>query len=158
MSSCRLKYRPLNSSIVRGSTHHASSTEIHSWKYDRNGRLTLSLGRWDRTRSFSSQGSTLACRGRPSGKTAGIAERYSKEIERYGEETREIQDKANEKEAETALVEKQALRFDLGEGFLELGLVLASLYFLSRKKLFPVLGCISGAGGLVLAATGLFLH
>ena len=94
----------------------------------------------------------------PSGKTAGIAERYSKEIERYGEETREIQDKANEKEAETALVEKQALRFDLGEGFLELGLVLASLYFLSRKKLFPVLGCISAAGGLVLAATGLFLH
>ena len=30
------------------------------------------------------------------------------------------------------------MRYDLGEGMLEIGVVLASLYFIARKKLFPV--------------------
>ena len=94
----------------------------------------------------------------PSGKSTVLIERYKGEIERYAEEAKEIQKEAQAKEKECALAEHQALRFDLGEGFLELGLVLCSLYFISRKRLFPVLGVLSAASGLGVAITGFLLH
>jgi hypothetical protein len=37
---------------------------------------------------------------------------------------------------------------------LEIGLVLSSLYFISRKGMFPILGVIAGISGLVIAVTG----
>ena len=91
-------------------------------------------------------------------KTKSLTERYSEEIKRYGEESKEIQAEAQKKEEECALVERQALRFDLGEGFLELGLVLSSLYFLSKKKLFPFLGIAAAVAGVLIAAIGLLLR
>ena len=57
--------------------------------------------------------------------------------------------------AETS--ENRALRFDFGEGLLEIALVLTSLYFISRKKMFPVIGVIAGIGGGVLALVGVFV-
>jgi len=83
--------------------------------------------------------------------------KYEKEIKRYEKETEEIQEKAKEADNESKMSEKRALRFDLGEGFLELGLVLSSLYFLSKKKLFPAIGIGSALLGLVLGATGYML-
>ena len=53
-----------------------------------------------------------------------------------------------------AHVEAQALRFDFGEGLLEIGLVLTSLYFIARSKLFPVVGVISALIGIGIAASG----
>ncbi len=50
-----------------------------------------------------------------------------------------------------------ALRFDLGEGFLELGLVLTSLYFLGRQRLFPVGGGLAALFGLGIALSALVL-
>lgn len=91
-------------------------------------------------------------------KTAAMLERYKSEGERYAEEAKEIQKEAQTKEKECALVERKALRYDLGEGFLELGLVLCSLYFISKKRLFPVIGIISAVSGLVVAALGFLLH
>ena len=41
---------------------------------------------------------------------------------------------------------------------LEIGLVLTSLYFISRSKLFPVLGVISTVAGIATAVSGLFLY
>jgi hypothetical protein len=46
------------------------------------------------------------------------------------------------------------LRFDFGEGLLEIGLVLTSLYFISRSKLFPVIGVISAVLGTAIALMG----
>lgn len=83
--------------------------------------------------------------------------KYEKEIKRYEKETEEIQEKAKEADNESKLNEKRALRFDLGEGFLELGLVLSSLYFLSKKKLFPLIGIIWAILGVVLGALGYLL-
>ena len=65
-----------------------------------------------------------------------------------------IQDEAKAREAESSRAEQRALRFDLGEGLLELGLVLTSLYFLSKKKSFPVFGITAAACGLVAAVLG----
>ena len=53
--------------------------------------------------------------------------------------------------------EKRALRFDFGEGLLEIALVLTSLYFISHKKMFPVIGVIAGIAGGLLALIGVFV-
>src|SRR5258708_17018062 len=88
---------------------------------------------------------------------SALAADFHKESERYKQEDEEIQKEAEEKETETRLAEHQALRYDLGEGLLELGLVLSSLYFISKKKLFPSVGIFSAVAGLGIAATALFL-
>ena len=83
--------------------------------------------------------------------------KYEKEIKRYEKETEEIQEKAKEAENESKMSERRALRFDLGEGLLELGLVLSSLYFLSKKRIFPAVGIIGAILGTLLGASGYLL-
>jgi hypothetical protein len=89
---------------------------------------------------------------------AGLVEKFKRESERYKHESEDIQKEAQEKESETALAERKALRYDLSEGLLELGLVLSSLYFISKKKLFPSIGIISAICGALIGATAPFLH
>ena len=64
---------------------------------------------------------------------------------------------AEEKEAASVRAESRALRFDLGEGLLELGLVLCSLYFLSGKKSFPALGLVAAFLGVILGGSGFLI-
>jgi hypothetical protein len=70
---------------------------------------------------------------------------------KYKDEAEEIQKQAQEFDTATDRAEKKALRFDLGEGFLELGLVLSSLYFFGRQQLFPLFGGLSAIIGIVVA-------
>ncbi len=86
-----------------------------------------------------------------------ILDKYRTEKARYAREAKEIQDEAEKKEKEMEHTEGRALFYDFGEGLLEIGLVLTSLYFISRKKLFPVIGVIAGVVGGALAAAGSFL-
>jgi len=72
-------------------------------------------------------------------------------------EGKEIQAEAKQKEDETRHTEDKALRYDIGEGMLEIGVVLSSLYFIARRKLFPVVALLFGLGGIVTAVTGLLL-
>ncbi len=81
-------------------------------------------------------------------------QRYIKEKKRYSQESAEAQKDAMEKDKEAAHIEDQALRYDFGEGLLEIGLVLTSLYFISKSKLFPVVGVISAVLGIALAILG----
>jgi hypothetical protein len=76
---------------------------------------------------------------------------------KYASDAEKIQDDARAKDAETKLEERRALRFDIGEGFLELGLVLCSLYFLSRKSFFPILGLLASTIGTALGIAGSLL-
>jgi Domain of unknown function (DUF4337) len=82
-----------------------------------------------------------------------LVEKFNKDRERYRKEAEEIQKEARAREDETLHEEKRALRLDLGEGFLELGLVLSSLYFLSKRRFFPFLG---GVAALIGAALGVW--
>lgn len=82
-------------------------------------------------------------------------EQYRSEKKRYDEESKEAQKVAKEKEHEVTKVEHSALYYDIGEGLLEIGLVLTSLYFISKKKLFPVLGLVAGGLGAAVAVMGL---
>src|SRR5580658_3274957 len=68
-----------------------------------------------------------------------------------------IQEDAKRKDEESDLEERRALRFDIGEGLLELGLVLCSLYFLARNAFFPVFGMCAATAGTVLGILGFLL-
>lgn len=83
--------------------------------------------------------------------------RYEKEKQRYTRESDEAQADARKMDAKAEHVEDQALRFDFGEGLLEIGLVLTSLYFIARSKLFPVVGVVSALIGIGMAVSGWLL-
>ena len=86
-----------------------------------------------------------------------LVESLNKDKERYSHETEEIQKEANAKEKESDHEEQRAVWLDLGEGFLELGLVLSSLYFLSKARLFPAIGGLATLTGVSLAIYSLFV-
>jgi hypothetical protein len=82
---------------------------------------------------------------------------YASQKDKYSEQGKEIQDKAESADKAAEADEQCALRYDFGEGLLEIGLVLTSLYFISHKAMFPVLGIAAGAGGAAIAITGMLI-
>ena len=69
-------------------------------------------------------------------------------------DTNDLERRARAAEEKTELEERRALRFDIGEGLLELGLVLTSLYFLARNDFFPIFGVLSAIGGIAMGIVG----
>ena len=82
---------------------------------------------------------------------------YSAQMKKYQKQQDDISAEAQKAQDEAERDERRALRYDLGEGMLEIALVLSSLYFISRKKMFPALAVVAGLAGIVLAATGLLI-
>ena len=76
---------------------------------------------------------------------------------KYAGDAEKIQDDAKAKDKESDNEEVRALRFDIGEGLLELGLVLCSLYFLARKSFFPIFGVLAAATGTLMGIWGFLL-
>ena len=91
-------------------------------------------------------------------KTATVREKYAKEVQRYDADKTEISNKATELEAERDLVSHRADRFDGGEVFIEVGLVICSITLLTKRRFFWVTGILLGVVGVVFASTGFFLH
>ena len=84
----------------------------------------------------------------------GLVEKFGKDHDRYAHDAEDIQKEAQAKENETLHQERRALRLDMGEGFLELGLVLSSLYFLSKRRFFPTFGGIAAVIGVAFGVAG----
>jgi hypothetical protein len=74
---------------------------------------------------------------------------------KYDGKAEDIQKEARGHEAVSEAAEHRGLRYDLGEGLLEIALVLSSIYFISRKLMFPWIGLIAGIAGVAIALTGL---
>jgi hypothetical protein len=74
---------------------------------------------------------------------------------KYEKEGKDIREKAEGHVAASEAAEHRALRYDVGEGLLEIALVLSSIYFISRKMMFPWIGAIAGVAGIAMALTGL---
>jgi hypothetical protein len=89
---------------------------------------------------------------------AKVREEYLKESERYQDEQNEIQKEAQGLEAEVATERRRADRYDLGEVFLEVALVVTSITLLSGRRLFWHAGLLMGAIGIAIAAVGFFVH
>ena len=89
-------------------------------------------------------------------KVAAFSAKLTQDSERYTREAQEISGIAQQRDEESKHAEHRALRFDLGEGFLELGLVMSSLYFLSRKRLFVAFGGVGAVIGTIIGVIGCF--
>src|SRR5579862_6154209 len=72
-------------------------------------------------------------------------------------DTEKLKQQAESSEKRTDLEEVRALKFDIGEGLLELGLVLCSLFFLARNTFFPVFGVLSAVAGIAMGIWGWLL-
>jgi hypothetical protein len=83
-----------------------------------------------------------------------LVDKLNKDHDRYAHDTEGIEKDAHAKEDDGEHEERRALRLDMGEGFLELGLVLSSLYFLSKQRLFPIIGGVAAVIGLGLGVAG----
>jgi hypothetical protein len=77
--------------------------------------------------------------------------------EKYAAEAKDLQSRAQAKDDEQKVEENRALKFDIGEGLLELGLVLCSLFFLARKVFFPAFGILASIAGTALGIWGWML-
>ena len=99
-------------------------------------------------------GASLSTLVSPSAEARDAAAKMGAARDHESQEADDIKKDAEAKETESLRAEQRALRFDLGEGLLELGLVLASLYFLSKKKSFPLFGVTAAGFGLVAAVLG----
>jgi hypothetical protein len=86
-----------------------------------------------------------------------VLARYGKEKQKNLKQAEETQADAQQIEKRSGAIEAQALRYDFGEGLLEIALVLSSLYFISRRKLFPVVGVIAAILGTAVAISGYLL-
>jgi hypothetical protein len=82
---------------------------------------------------------------------------YKRQKVKYEKEGKEIMEEARRADEAAETSERRALRFDFGEGLLEIALVVTSLYFISHKKMFPLIGIIAGIAGAALALAGLFI-
>jgi hypothetical protein len=74
--------------------------------------------------------------------------------EKYAAEAKDLQSRAQAKDDEQKVEENRALKFDIGEGLLELGLVLCSLFFLARKIFFPAFGILASVAGTAMGIWG----
>ena len=89
---------------------------------------------------------------------AKLHERYQAEADRYKDEQKELDTKARELEKEGELTRRKADRFDLGEVFLEIALVVSSITLLSGRRMFWHFGLFMAAAGVLVAASVWMLH
>jgi hypothetical protein len=82
---------------------------------------------------------------------------YAVQKKKYEGESKQIQAKALADDHDAEVSEQRALRYDIGEGFLEIALVLSSLFFIARRQMFPIMGATAGILGTAVAAMGLMI-
>src|SRR6266851_10184278 len=78
---------------------------------------------------------------------------YEKNAGRYTKEGEEIQKEATGLENESHFKGRQAVRFEMAEVFLEVGIVFASLAILSKLRPVWWMSMLLGAGGVAVALT-----
>jgi len=87
-----------------------------------------------------------------------VKEKYTKEVERYRDEQKDIEAEAKKAQDDVKREGRRADRFDLGEVMLEAALVICSITLLTRKRLFWAMGLVLAVVGVVIGAAGFFVH
>lgn len=87
-----------------------------------------------------------------------VQKHFHAEIDKYREQQTEIQTEARGLEGEVAGASRRADRFDLGEVFLEIALVITSITLLIDNRRFWYLGIGLACVGIVAAASGFLVH
>jgi phage-related minor tail protein len=87
-----------------------------------------------------------------------VKSKYEKEIDRYKDQQKDAEAEARKSEAEVALLQRRADRYDLAEVMLEAALVICSITLLTRKQLFWAFGLVMGVCGVAIAIAGYLIH
>ena len=77
--------------------------------------------------------------------------------EKWKDQLTEEQNKAHEFELDVEHAENKALRLDIGEALLQIGVVLCSVTLFTRRKLYFFMGLGLGVAGVIVAASVLLL-
>ncbi|HEV2485573.1 MAG TPA: DUF4337 domain-containing protein [Terracidiphilus sp.] len=86
-----------------------------------------------------------------------IAKTYAGHQEKWNDELKEEQEKAEALETKVEQAEARADRFDLSEALLEIGLVITSVTLLTRSRIYWYLGMVFALGGILSALSVLML-
>ena len=85
-------------------------------------------------------------------------EKFLLQAEKYREDQAEIEKEARKLEQEVIMAGRKANRFNLGEVFLEIALVVTSITLLTGNRGYWVMGMVFAALGVVVAATGFLVR
>jgi hypothetical protein len=88
---------------------------------------------------------------------AKIAKSYAGHEQKWNDELKDEQDKAEALETRVEQAEARADRFDLAEALLEIGLVITSVTLLTRKRLYWYFGMVFSLAGILSAFSVLML-
>jgi Domain of unknown function (DUF4337) len=138
--------------------HRAHTEELlrQSQAADRWAQYQAKSVRLHETQGFSDVVNIVASLDKEKGEA--LREKYVKEVEHYQSDKEDISKEAKDLEAERDLAGRRADRFDGGEAFIEIGLVICSITLLTKRKLFWFGGMLLSAVGVSLALTGFLLH
>jgi hypothetical protein len=138
--------------------HRAHTEELlrQSQAADRWAQYQAKSVRLHETQGFADVVNLVASLDKEQGEA--LREKYAKEVEHYQSDKQDISKEAKDLETDRDLAGRRADRFDGGEAFLEIGLVICSITLLTKRKGFWIGGLLIGAAGIVLAMTGFFLH
>jgi hypothetical protein len=138
--------------------HRAHTEELlrQSQAADRWAQYQAKSVRLHETQGFSDVVNLVASLDKEKGEA--LREKYAKEVEHYQSDKQDISKEAKDLETDRDLAGRRADRFDGGEAFLEIGLVICSITLLTKRKGFWFGGLLIGGAGIALALTGFFLH
>jgi hypothetical protein len=91
-------------------------------------------------------------------RTAEVRKEFHSEIDKYRDQQKDIQGEARGLEAEVQGATRRADRFDLGEVFLEIALVVTSITLLTDRRGYWYFGIVLGVIGVVCATSVLITH
>ena len=91
-------------------------------------------------------------------RTEQVQKRFHDEIDKYRDQQKDIQSEARALEAERERVGHKANRFDLGEVFLEIALVVSSITLLTDNRRYWYFGLVLATVGIVAAGSGFMVH
>ncbi len=86
--------------------------------------------------------------------TRKLLQNYETHLAKWNQELVESRKTAKADQAEVEHAERRADRFDFGEALLEIGLVIASITLLTRRRSYWLLGIGFGIAGLIATAMG----
>ncbi len=89
---------------------------------------------------------------------AKFEEKVRAEVTAYKEDKKKLEEQGHELEAEFKVTNRKADRFDLGEVFLEIALVITSITLLSGRRIFWHLGLLLATAGVLIAASTWLVH
>jgi Domain of unknown function (DUF4337) len=92
-----------------------------------------------------------------SDQVAKVKDKYEKEVERYGDQQKDISADAKKAQDDVKREGRRADRYDLGEVLLEAALVICSITLLTRNKLYWGMGLVLALVGIAIGASGFFV-